>query len=108
MSHSSEQSLTDILVRQKKFSQGAFGPGPRTKGILEHIRRELLEIQESPGDLYEWIDVAILALDGALRAGYEPSEIEKALVHKISVNEKRVWPDWRQFSQDDAIEHKDL
>lgn len=55
--------------------------------------------------LSEWIDVAILALDGAWRAGYSPSEIISALVAKQTKNESRQWPDWRTAPTDKAIEH---
>lgn len=103
----SHSSLIDLLERQKAFSSRAFGPGARTNGIVEHIRKELVEIEESPQDLYEWIDVALLSLDGAWRSGHTPEQVADALLNKLSINENRVWPDWRNYSQDDAIEHVD-
>src|SRR5690606_4673333 len=33
------------LARQREFSERAFGPGPRTKGVIDHIRKELAEIE---------------------------------------------------------------
>ncbi|WP_231753038.1 dATP/dGTP pyrophosphohydrolase domain-containing protein [Burkholderia sp. TSV86] len=57
------------LQRQREFSERTFGPGARTAGVCDHIRKELKEIEANPGDLTEWIDVVILALDGAWRAG---------------------------------------
>ncbi|WP_368735417.1 dATP/dGTP pyrophosphohydrolase domain-containing protein, partial [Metapseudomonas otitidis] len=50
------------LQRQREFSERTFGPGSRAKGVVDHIRKELKEIEASPGDLSEWIDVVILAL----------------------------------------------
>jgi hypothetical protein len=32
--------------RQIEFSLHTFGPGQRTAGVLEHIRKELTEIEE--------------------------------------------------------------
>lgn len=93
------------LYRQLTFSVRTFGPGQRTAGVLDHIRKELLEIEASPDDLEEWIDVIILAFDGALRAGYLPGEIASALVDKQTKNEGRIWPDWLWGDQDKAIEH---
>lgn len=93
------------LTRQRTFSERVFGPGPRTKGIISHIRKELEEIEAKPDDLGEWIDVAILALDGAWRAGHDPQAIIDAIVAKQERNERRVWPDWRTASPDEAIEH---
>ena len=95
----------DHLERQRTWSRQAFGPGRRTGGVLDHISKELEEIREHPTDLSEWVDVIILALDGAWRAGYEPASIIGAIKDKQARNEARVWPDWRTLSEDMAIEH---
>ena len=93
------------LQRQRDWSGKTFGPGPRTAGVVDHIRKELREIEADPSDITEWIDVVILALDGAWRAGYQPQEIIDAMVAKQTRNEGRNWPDWRTMSPDKAIEH---
>lgn len=93
------------LRRQRAWSQATFGPGARTFGVLEHIRKELVEIEEAPNDLGEWVDVIILAFDGAWRAGWQPQEIIDAIKAKQARNESREWPDWRTMSQGEAIEH---
>jgi hypothetical protein len=93
------------LRRQREFSERTFGPGARTKGVLDHIRKELKEIEDAPADLDEWADVVILALDGAWRAGHEPHEIIAAIKAKQARNEAREWPDWRTAFPDQAIEH---
>lgn len=97
--------LVAHLHHQKAFSEKTFGPGERTKGILDHIRKELSEIEKEPNDLYEWIDLILLAFDGAWRHGHSPEEIVTAIVAKQTKNEKREWPDWREMSPDRAIEH---
>jgi len=86
------------------ISLKTFGPGPRVKGITDHIRKELLEVEAQPNS-HEWIDVVILALDGAWRAGFTPEQIVAAIEAKQIENENRVWPDWRDFRQDEPIEH---
>lgn len=93
------------LARQAAFSAKTFGPGSRIKGVSDHIRKELDEVVASGGDLKEWIDVAILALDGCWRSGATPVEIVAALVAKQTKNERRTWPDWRKADPDKAIEH---
>ncbi|MES2136185.1 MAG: dATP/dGTP pyrophosphohydrolase domain-containing protein [Pseudomonadota bacterium] len=98
-------NLIEHLSRQRAWSERTFGPGDRTKGVVDHIRKELLEVEAAPGDLSEWIDVAILAFDGAWRAGYSPEQIVAALVAKQAKNEGRDWPDWRTQPTDRAIEH---
>lgn len=93
------------LERQRRFSERTFGPGSRAAGVIDHIRKELREIEENPDDLAEWIDVVILALDGAWRSGATPAQIIDALVAKQTKNEARTWPDWRTAPADRAIEH---
>ena len=93
------------LQRQRDWSERTFGPGDRAKGVVDHIRKELNEIEADPGDLKEWIDVVILGLDGAWRSGASPEQIIAALVAKQTKNEARQWPDWRTAPTDKAIEH---
>jgi hypothetical protein len=92
------------LKRQSDFSLKVFGPGPRVRGITDHIRKELEEVEADPTS-YEWIDVVILALDGAWRAGFTAEEICAAIERKQVMNENRVWPNWRLYKQDQPIEH---
>lgn len=93
------------LERQRDWSERTFGPGVRTEGVCDHIRKELTEIAAKPHDLSEWIDVVLLALDGAWRAGYTPTEICEGLAAKQRKNEARKWPDWRTAEPGKAIEH---
>lgn len=93
------------LARQREWSRATFGPGARLAGLLDHIRKELKEIEDDPTDLGEWVDVMILALDGAWRAGWEPQQIVDAIKAKQARNEARTWPDWRTAAPDKAIEH---
>lgn len=97
--------LVTHIRRARAFSEKTFGPGARTKGVVEHIRKELNEILAKPDDIEEWVDVMILAIDGAWRAGYSPEEITWALDAKQFKNEGRKWPDWRNFAADQPIEH---
>ena len=93
------------LAHQREWSTQTFGPGKRTKGVLDHIRKELKEIEDDPDDLFEWVDVIVLAFDGAWRHGWEPQQIIDAIKAKQVRNENRAWPDWRTMSEDQAIEH---
>ena len=93
------------LERQSDWSEKIFGPGDRTKGVIDHIRKELIEVEAKPNDLSEWMDIVILALDGAWRQGASPDDIINALVAKQTKNENREWPDWRTQPLDKAVEH---
>lgn len=111
-------NLQEHLARQIAFSRSTFGPGERTEGVSDHIRKELMEVKAGYQPEYraqEWVDVAILGLDGLWRAlaiAYPClSDAELAakacewIEAKQTKNEGRSWPDWRTASQDKAIEH---
>lgn len=97
--------LIKYIESQKEWSLKTFGPGSRDNGIIDHIKKELIEIQAQPNDLSEWIDVVILALDGAWRAGYMPWQVVAKLQEKQGINIQREWPDWRDAEEGKAIEH---
>lgn len=114
--------MKEHLTRQAAFSRATFGPAPRTKGVSDHIRKELIEVEEAASAAErskEWVDVAILGLDGLLRscreqldgiaAGASNREIAdmacRLIREKQDQNEIRDWPDWRTMSADTAIEH---
>ena len=97
--------LVAHLRRQITFSLSTFGPGQRSKAVVDHIRKELTEVEADPCDLEEWVDVVLLALDGAWRAGYSPEDIAYGLLAKLKKNEQRKYPDWRTADPDKAIEH---
>jgi hypothetical protein len=98
-------NFIEHLREQRAFSWRTFGPGDRTNMVLDHIRKELVEIENEPDALEEWIDVVLLACDGAWRQGYQPEEIAAALAAKLEKNKARKWPDWRKADPGKAIEH---
>lgn len=93
------------MYRQIAFSHKTFGPGERTEGVVDHIRKELDEVLEHPEDIEEWADIIILAIDGAWRVGFMPEEIISAVKSKLEKNENREWPDWTTAEPGKAIEH---
>lgn len=109
-------NLEQHLIRQMAFSHATFGPGQRTGGVVDHIRKELMEVMQANGESCEWVDVVILALDGLTRQlafctgeRGNPEEVARIacnmIVGKQTKNEARNWPDWRTQSIDRAIEH---
>ena len=77
--------------KNRQWSQTTSGDGRRTKGLLEHIRRELEEVAAKPDDLVEWVDVVLLAFDGFWRHGGKPEEFLDAVRAKYEVNQARKW-----------------
>lgn len=111
--------LKQHLIRQMAFSKATYGPGTRTNGVLDHIKKEIEEVRESNGSSNEWVDLVILSLDGLTRQlSFCNNENERILTSaeiaqmacdliaaKQDRNENRNWPDWRTMSADKAIEH---
>lgn len=97
--------LAQHIRRQMEWSSKTFGHGRRTEGILQHLRKELNEVEANPDDVFEWVDIIILAIDGAWRHGWKPEVIVEALVTKQLYNERRKWPPLSEQSEDKATEH---
>jgi len=97
--------LEEFLNDKQKWSEQTFGPGERTESVINHIREELEEVLENPKDVSEWCDVIILAFDGAWRAGHTTEQIIEGLVAKHLKNKARRWPDWRNYTNGEAINH---
>lgn len=95
--------LKEYIESHMEWSQATFGSGRHTEGLCKHIEKELQEIREAPLDLEEWVDVMILAIDGAWRAGYSTEQIIDGLQRKQRINANRLWP--RVFSEYEPIEH---
>ena len=83
--------MNEYIVHHMDWSRKTFGDGPHTEGLCKHIEKELAEIREDPNDLMEWVDVIILAIDGAWRTGHTPAQILDALSKKQGLNFTRYW-----------------
>ncbi len=81
--------LAAHLERQRAFSLRTFGPGERTAGVCNHMRKELAEITADPDDVVEYADMVILAFDGAMRAGHAPRDLAIAFLRQLE------WPGHR-------------
>lgn len=98
--------LLKFYDQRAEWSAATFGPGDRAKGVVAHIRKELVEIEAQPDDLEEWVDLVFLAMDGAWRsAKADGPRFVAALLAKHAKNAARTWPDWRAAGPDQPIEH---
>ena len=102
-----EDLQPEDITFQRQWSDDTLGPGKRTAGVLAHIKKEVEEVAKKPTDLSEWIDLIILAIDGATRQGYTGTEVIRAYHAKMMENTLREWPPIPEggFPEDMAVEH---
>ncbi|MBW4709590.1 DUF550 domain-containing protein [Roseobacter sp. YSTF-M11] len=97
--------LLTVIDHHIGFSFKTFGPGERLAGTLDHIEDELVEIKADPHDCEEWVDLILLAIQGAARHGHNAEAIAGTWLAKMSKNDARDWPDWRTADPTKRIEH---
>lgn len=68
--HQRQENFLDYLIRHKEWGFHTFGSpddGRNSLGPLDHIKKEIVEIEKDRDDIMEWIDLIILSFDGLLR-----------------------------------------
>lgn len=65
-------------------------PGTLRQGHIFHAREVLADAELHPTDILNWINLALLALDAALRTDHAPEEIASAFEYKLSMVVKKV------------------
>lgn len=106
--HKNNVTFDDYIRRHLEWGHATFGTpadGRGPKGPLDHLGKELREIEQDPHDLKEWVDAIILSIDGFLRAGGKATMVLPMLFEKQAKNAERNWPDWKTADPDKAIEH---
>jgi hypothetical protein len=99
-------NIKEYVEQQINWSKSTFADHPNLDSILSHIEEEIAEIRENPTDPYEWIDIIILALEGAWRiAGLTPEEVALYLRSKQEINSQRSWPDITTYPKGKPIGH---
>ena len=93
------------LHRQREFSYRTFGEELNLGRVISHLRKEIEEVAADSKDIFEWIDLMILTMDGAYRSGHSPEQIVAALEEKQSINETRKWPDPTTIPLGQPVEH---
>src|SRR6185369_12898305 len=71
-----------------RWSRETFGRTLPWAGIIKHLRKEIDEAEKEPLCLSEWIDIVLVAIDGAGRAGYDGAAFAAALVDKLQTNRR--------------------
>lgn len=83
-----EFDLAKLMEQQLVFSICTLGEGPRLEGTLADARGKLEMIERAPLDLMEWADLALLAMEGAQRQGFEPIEVVAAIITAQAMKEQ--------------------
>lgn len=86
-------TIEEYCEGHENWSRAVFGAPMEhdAEKLLKHIGLELDEVRKAPHDLEEWVDIIILAIDGAWRSGHSAGEIERTLIRKQEKNKERVW-----------------
>ncbi len=95
------------LVEQLQFDIGVwsdkqFGAGRSPKGAIAHLKKEVLELAESPCDVTEAADCLMLLLDANRMAGRSAYILLHACFDKLEVNKLR---EWGKPDENGVIEH---
>lgn len=113
------KTLYTLLLQQARWSKEVFGPygNKRAEGLVDHAAKEVDEILADVMDLEEWIDLMIIAMDGAMcvaatrRNNTARSEtlaaqdVEVMLLAKMEKNMFREWPAREDQVPGKAVEH---
>ena len=102
-----KETFSDLYSRHANWSRETFGPDSvrGATGPLKHLEKEVKEVQEAPGDIYEYVDCLFLVLDASRRSGFTKEQLIHAAYQKLEANKKRSWPDWKTASLDNPMEH---
>ena len=102
-----KEDFSDLYYRHANWSRKTFGPDSERGAIgpLNHLEKEIKEVQEAPGDIYEYVDCLLLVMDASRRAGFDQKQLIHAAYQKLEENKNRSWPDWKTSSLDNPMEH---
>ena len=93
--------LSELQAAVGEWSDEMMGPGPRLATGLEHLRRELAEIEADPKNPEEYADALMILYDVARREGITAPMIRAAAFRKLEINKTRRWA----AGADGVIEH---
>lgn len=71
-------------------------------GLLKHLRKEVEEVIDNPGDLMEYADCMTLVMDATRRAGFTFDQLVEAMFAKLEINRAREWP---KAGPNEPVEH---
>lgn len=94
-------SLDRVLTEVNEWQAVTF-PRATPASVVEHLRREVLELVDDPTDTAELADVIFLVVGLAYELGLSMSDLARIVAGKLAVNRQRVWGEPDAFG---VVEH---
>ena len=82
--------VNDLQYDLKSWTEKQF-PSRNMRSILNHLRKEIAELEEAPDDIMEFADCFMLLFDAASYQGLHMSDIWRAMGEKLEINKARKW-----------------
>jgi hypothetical protein len=84
------EDLRQLQLAQQKWAETIFA-GQTVQSKIKHLRREVNELLEKPGDKSEMADCLLLLLDIARKSQVDGTMLFEAAVAKFRINQARTW-----------------
>lgn len=85
------KTMQELQTSVSDWGNKTFGSGQRFHPIIDKLREEIEELDDSDGDLEEFADCFILLLGAAAKKGFNVKTIEAAIHWKHNINIRRKW-----------------
>ena len=83
--------LIELFYDHVNWSLKTFGVDKTSIACLNHMEKEVQEAKQSPHDIMEYVDIALLLFDALARVGFTYDDFKKAIERKIYINKNRKW-----------------
>lgn len=94
-----DHELPALLREVGEWAQKTF-PDESVKGKLLHLREEVDELLEAPGDEGEWADCFLLLFDAARKQGLAFNDVANMILRKYKKNRAR-----KRKAEPDGVYH---
>lgn len=74
-----------------EWTDATFGQNQTADSCIAHLKKEVKELAENPGDRLEYADCLLLLIDAYRKAGGSADDLVCAGWQKFEINRSRVW-----------------
>lgn len=86
------KTLADFVSTQWGTSVKAYGQQRAISAAIADLRMALRDAENSPQEMYPWVDVIIAATEAALRSGTTSFAVAQALLNRQNEQAAKKWP----------------